>query len=513
MPPRVERKAVVNIKPEELILQCEWRDCNEMFNCMNTFTQHVTMHLMQHLQYTSENGAMLEPEIGTDMHCYWRECNGDVDGETSDYLRHVYFHTFHVKIKCIGALLLERTGRQPCLYDSRNRNLIPDLPECLECGWDQCHVRFENAELFYRHVQSHADGYPDGNAVQGGCKCHWEGCSVVVKSKHKLKDHFKSHTQEKLVGCPTCGALFSCRTKFFDHLSRQQGYSTGKQYQCSHCNSTFGAERLLRDHMRYHVNQYKCPFCEMTSPSPSNMRLHMKYRHSEDKPFKCDNCNYRCKSMADLRKHLETHNNDGPIKCEVPDCQYEAKNYKYLENHFHRMHEKQNASYQCHVCDAAFTRGALLTTHLKTKHKFNWPAGHSRFRYKCHSDGKFRLQTVRYESVELTTQDESNSSHNTSASSSSQQLCDMPNLNEPCSSQSTEGIILVDMGARSDTSCGERCLISVIDAGGEKKAEHISENKHAHKKHGKNLIHEIGHGEVNSENMESNITVFAGIQI
>ena len=27
---------------------------------------------------------------------------------------------------------------------------------------------------------------------------------------------------------------------------------SGKQYQCSHCNSTFGAERLLRDHMRYH---------------------------------------------------------------------------------------------------------------------------------------------------------------------------------------------------------------------------------------------------------------------
>lgn len=49
----------------------------------------------------------------------------------------------------------------------------------------------------------------------------------MVKSKHKLKDHCKSHTQEKVVACPTCGALFSCRTKFFDHLTRQAGYSTG----------------------------------------------------------------------------------------------------------------------------------------------------------------------------------------------------------------------------------------------------------------------------------------------
>jgi len=53
---------------------------------------------------------------------------------------------------------------------------------------------------------------------------------MVVKSKHKLKDHFKSHTQEKVVACPTCGALFSCRTKFFDHLTRQAGHSTGKEF-------------------------------------------------------------------------------------------------------------------------------------------------------------------------------------------------------------------------------------------------------------------------------------------
>lgn len=80
-------------------------------------------------------------ESGEGMQCLWNDCNNDIDGEASDYLRHVYFHAFHVKIKCIGALLLERTGRQSCLYDSTNRNLIPDLPECLQCGWDQCHVK------------------------------------------------------------------------------------------------------------------------------------------------------------------------------------------------------------------------------------------------------------------------------------------------------------------------------------------------------------------------------------
>lgn len=31
----------------------------------------------------------------------------------------------------------------------------------------------------------------------------------------------RSHTQERLVACPTCGSMFSSNTKLFDHLHRQ----------------------------------------------------------------------------------------------------------------------------------------------------------------------------------------------------------------------------------------------------------------------------------------------------
>lgn len=64
------------------------------------------------------------------------------------------------------------------------------------------------------------------------CLCfvsHTPGCEGQFQNGHKLRDHFRSHTQEKLIACPTCGGLFSNRTKFYDHIKRQtpvEGWSS-----------------------------------------------------------------------------------------------------------------------------------------------------------------------------------------------------------------------------------------------------------------------------------------------
>jgi hypothetical protein len=47
------------------------------------------------------------------------------------------------------------------------------------------------------------------------------GCESVFRSVYKLEEHARRHTQEKLVGCPTCGGLFANKVKFLDHCMRQ----------------------------------------------------------------------------------------------------------------------------------------------------------------------------------------------------------------------------------------------------------------------------------------------------
>lgn len=48
----------------------------------------------------------------------------------------------------------------------------------------------------------------------------------------------RSHTQEKLVACPTCGSMFSSNTKLFDHLHRQ-AEPNGKKGKLVFCSQQF----------------------------------------------------------------------------------------------------------------------------------------------------------------------------------------------------------------------------------------------------------------------------------
>ena len=91
-------------------------------------------------------------------------------------------------------------------------------------------------------------------------RCQWAGCTKTDGSVSKLKEHLRSHSQERLIGCPQCGALFANRVKFLDHCKRQRVSSLSNLgFTCNNCGKKFALERLLRDHMRSHINHYKCP--------------------------------------------------------------------------------------------------------------------------------------------------------------------------------------------------------------------------------------------------------------
>ena len=396
--------------------------------------------------------------------CLWRSC-GYVTPSNDEIVRHINFHTFHTKLKCHGASIWKETGIDACTIGTHQRNVIPELNEPLQCQWEGCFssesvsqrqsefsedhsndsstsiekehpghqipMTFSEPLKFYWHVAWHSEEMREGSKRKDEIRpndeksskqkisCKWKDCTSKVGTVSKLKDHLRVHSQERAVACPVCGGLFTNRSKFYDHCKRQAPESSQK-FKCSYCNKKFATERLLRDHMRAHVNHYKCPLCEMTCPVPSALAQHMAYRHFQVKSFGCDyeGCQYRAKTNADLRNHMRSHlpedSHDAFYHCEEVDCEFKAKSKATVKQHKIDKHivagnntgdivnTKDSSQYVCHMCDKAFARGAYLTQHFLRIHKFRWPSGHSRFRYKKDErTGQFHLQTIRFESAEL----------------------------------------------------------------------------------------------------------------
>lgn len=123
-----------------------------------------------------------------------------------------------------------------------------------------------------------------------------------------------------------------------------------------------------------------------------------------EKPFACNECDYRAKTKNDLELHQNVHKDGNPYKCQVFQCNYSSKTLMALKRHDAKEHLGQPQTYQCHCCPKRYMRGYILSKHLMKEHQFKLAPGHSRFLYKRDIDGFYRLQTKRVENLKSASQ-------------------------------------------------------------------------------------------------------------
>ncbi|KAF2366221.1 Zinc finger C2H2-type [Trinorchestia longiramus] len=384
---KLQKENVSFKKP--MLLQCEWGECIATFSDSKKFLSHVGLHLSQY-----------EEEETEENECSWHLCDTKWQ-DYEEFKRHIFFHAFHTHLKAKGEQLRVYQSLPACYLDTRGQNSVPQIPQAFECQYEGCNEIFQSAHYFYWHVAMHINNMDvsleDGKEF---FKCRWGECKAGYNRRSRLVEHCQSHTQEKLFACNNCGNMFSSKGRFVDHLLKQIPPDE-LQYQCSCCGRKYATERMVRDHLRHHINHYKCPHCEMTCSSQSSLDTHILYRHSNRKLHPCAHCSKSFKQREDLERHLLAHTDNKLFKCYYADCAFRSKCSASLDSHIKQRHLKVRVVYACHLCSVERTRGNALSQHLMKTHSLSWPTGHSKFFYRLDNEGKFRLQTVRYESLEL----------------------------------------------------------------------------------------------------------------
>ena len=266
-----------------------------------------------------------------------------------------------------------------------------DLLKIHRCTYEGCDKSFNRPAKLAQHVRSHTNTRPfacphvlctkdflreshlkhhvkSAHSDVRDYVCEWEGCEKSFVTATRLKRHHAAHEGREKFRCTVAG----CGQTFRKHGTLQKHVLTvheGRKpficevldYDGNECGVGFDTEGQLRSHTgRVHeTNTFLCTICSPESRSTpgdpifknveasfsthAGLQEHIEKEH----PPTCIECGQKCKSLRDLKSHLEVIHGD----CDVNDSM----------THFC---PKQG-------CGRGFTKKGNLSMHIQISHNPN----------------------------------------------------------------------------------------------------------------------------------------------
>ncbi|CAL1579154.1 unnamed protein product [Knipowitschia caucasica] len=185
----------------------------------------------------------------------------------------------------------------------------------------------------------------------------------------QLRLHRLPHTEEKCSGLKqesTGGPHESDRD--FKH-SDQIKQEILLHISCQYCRKRFYSTSALKRHLLDHTEDrpYKCDQCELAYTRMGNLRRHCLYAHVESKPrddsdgHSCQYCSRSFPSEAFLKMHVRIHTGTRPFVCE--HCHKAFTQMGYLQKH-RLCHDPEREAFHCHFCKNTYSSSFNLKRHL-----------------------------------------------------------------------------------------------------------------------------------------------------
>eukprot|EP00347_Sterkiella_histriomuscorum_P013460 403364628 len=122
-------------------------------------------------------------------------------------------------------------------------------------------------------------------------------------------------------------------------------------FNCNHsgCDKVFNCKKALKEHERTHNEDrpFKCDLCDQTFTQYSSLQKHARV-HDKKKPYKCnfDGCDQAFSQVSNLIRHQRIHTGEKPYTCKP--CGKQFASGSNLKQHL-QIHEQQEerSQYQC----------------------------------------------------------------------------------------------------------------------------------------------------------------------
>uniref|UniRef100_A0A182WLJ0 C2H2-type domain-containing protein n=1 Tax=Anopheles minimus TaxID=112268 RepID=A0A182WLJ0_9DIPT len=289
----------------------------------------------------------------------------------------------------------------------------PIAIHCPECG----SVEFRNWNTLHTHL------WREHEIDMELYACHL--CSFKTPVLCRLNNtHMKIHSEERNFKCAICGKAFKNNKQLRNHrrwhrepqqpdvppvppVEEQQpkqpepekvpvpicpttDESTEKQktkspqltMKCVKCGLRFPGKRQLRAHMdakhptdtgeqtaEINASKHRCLLCGMVFRTRYLLQAHAA-KHSDEKRFKCEHCEYTTNDHNAFRRHKMRHSTKGGHMYKCSYCDYSSIQSTTYRKHLERMHAEVASAllYKCSRCPFVSISEAKYQLH-RTKHE------------------------------------------------------------------------------------------------------------------------------------------------
>ncbi|CAH0394853.1 unnamed protein product [Bemisia tabaci] len=241
-----------------------------------------------------------------------------------------------------------------------------DSDGCLLFACYQCGLNFTDKLTFITHWLQHVkkDHLSQGKKAEQVRIYECSRCKFKFTEKRFLKEHimnvcFKKLYADRLLKCKLCVLTFTSSAELVNH--QLTAHNIDRRHICPLCGLRSTSNSNLHKHIRSHseLRPFKCESCEATFKTKRTLQFHSA-THTDARPFKCNLCSATFKLRHYLNAHMYKHSTVRSYKCRK--CGACFKNRKTLQHHM--VFHSNEKPYQCHICHKAFKRKQILKLHL-----------------------------------------------------------------------------------------------------------------------------------------------------
>lgn len=189
-------------------------------------------------------------------------------------------------------------------------------------------------------------------------------CRKDFRERRLLRSHMKLHVQQPRL-CLVCGIFCSSATSLSRHMKLHDSDET-KSHLCTICGKGFKIRQYLlrhnrKDHQLWADNTPPvCTICGAYFDKKSLLHEHMKtHPFEETRNFICSICNHAARNAYNLKRHMQTHSNDRSFECHICGKTFHPR---YAKDHMKSHTEARK--HKCPDCGKKFKRKYALKQHM-----------------------------------------------------------------------------------------------------------------------------------------------------